>query len=99
MTFPRLTFEFDSDKAAANLRKHGVSFREATTVFDDPLAETFPDELHSEEEDRAITIGLSSRNRLLFVSHRETENHIRLIGARRASTHEKAAYEELKKRS
>ncbi len=42
MTFPRLTFEFDSDKAAANLRKHGISFREATTVFDDPLAETFP---------------------------------------------------------
>ena len=83
MTFHRLSFsEFDPAKAAANLRKHGIAFREAMTVFDDPLAQTFPDELHSEDEDRSITIGLSSRNRLLFVSHRETENHIRLIGAR-----------------
>jgi uncharacterized DUF497 family protein len=99
MNFPPLSFEFDPDKAAANLKKHRVSFREAITVFNDPLAQTFPDELHSEDEDRSITIGLSSRNRLLFVSHRETENHIRLIGARRATVTEKKAYEELKKRS
>ena len=99
MTFHRLSFEFDPAKAAANLRKHGIAFREAMTVFDDPLAQTFPDELHSEDEDRSITIGLSSRNRLLFVSHRETENHIRLIGARDATVTEKKAYGELKKRS
>ena len=99
MNFSPLSFEFDPDKAAANLKKHRVSFREAMTVFDDPLAQTFPDELHSEDEDRSITLGLSSRNRLLFVSHFETENHIRLIGARRAIVTEKITYEELKKRS
>ena len=54
MNFPHLSFEFDPAKAAANLKKHGVSFREAMTVFDDPLAQTFPDELHSEDEDRSI---------------------------------------------
>jgi hypothetical protein len=57
MNFPPLSFEFDPAKAAANLKKHSVSFREAITVFNDPLAQTFPDELHSEDEDRSITIG------------------------------------------
>jgi uncharacterized protein len=93
------SFEFDPVKADANLKKHRVSFQEAISVFSDPLAQTFPDELHSEDEDRSITIGLSSRNRLLFISHREIENHIRLIGARRANLTEKKAYEDLKKRS
>jgi len=51
-----LAFEFDPRKAASNLKKHGVSFAEAMTVFDDPLAQTFPDELHSEEECRSITL-------------------------------------------
>jgi uncharacterized DUF497 family protein len=51
-----VSFEFDPAKAAANLKKHRVSFREAVTVFNDPLAQTFPDELHSEDEDRSITI-------------------------------------------
>jgi uncharacterized DUF497 family protein len=54
VTHFRLTFDFDPAKAASNLRRHGVSFREAMTVFDDPLAQTFPDELHSEKEDRSI---------------------------------------------
>jgi len=54
-------FEYDPRKAATNLRKHGVSFAEAMTGFDDPLVQTFPDELHSEDEDRSITIGLSSQ--------------------------------------
>ena len=93
------SFEFDPAKAAANLKKHRVSFREAITVFSDPLAQTFPDELHSEDESRFVTIGLSSRNRLLFVSHLETETLIRLIGVRRTTLAEKKAYEELKKRS
>lgn len=96
---PRLIFEFDPDKAASNVKKHGVSFREAMTVFDDPLADTFPDELHSQEEDRFITIGLSSRQRVLFIAHRESENNIRLIGARPATPTEREAYEELKARS
>ena len=94
-----LAFEWDPTKAQSNLRKHGVSFAEAMTVFNDPLAETFPDDLHLEEEDRSITIGLSSGNRLLFVSHREVEDRIRLIGARRATLAETRTYEELENRS
>jgi uncharacterized DUF497 family protein len=89
-----LTFQFDARKAAANLKKHGVSFREAMTVFDDPLAATFPDELHSEDEDRWITIGLSSKHRVLFISHLEHESTIRIIGARTANTTEIETYEE-----
>ena len=69
------------------------------TVFDDPLAQTFPDELHSEEEDRSVTIGLSSQQRLLFISHLDEDNRIRLIGARLAENAEREAYEELKRRS
>jgi uncharacterized protein len=92
-------FEYDSRKAASNLKKHGVSFREAMTVFDDPMAQTFPDDLHSEDESRSITIGLSSRQRLLFLSHLEADGHIRLIGARPADKAEQEAYEELKRRS
>jgi uncharacterized DUF497 family protein len=92
-------FEFNPAKAASNLKKHGVTFAEAKTVFDDPLAQTFPDELHSEEEDRCITIGLSSDQRLLFVSHLESDDGIRLIGARPADKAEREAYEELNRRS
>ncbi len=99
MTFIGLLFEFDPAKAASNLEKHRVSFREAMTVFNNPLAETFPDDLHSEEEDRSITIGLSSRQQLLFVVHGERNSRIRLIGARRANGTERKAYEELKARS
>jgi uncharacterized protein len=95
----RLAFEHDPRKAASNLKKHGVSFTEAMTVFDDPFAETFPDDLHSDDEDRSITIGLSSRQRLLFLSHLELEHRIRLIGARLADPTERKAYEELKSRA
>ena len=92
-------FGFDPEKAASNLRKHGISFREAMTVSEDPLAATFPDELHSEPEDCSVTIGLSSRHQLLFVAHCESEDGIRLIGARRANASERKAYEDLKARS
>jgi uncharacterized protein len=67
MSNPRLIFEFDPRKAAANLRKHKVSFREAVTVFDDPLASTLDDDQHSYDERRFITLGISNRQRLLFV--------------------------------
>ena len=63
-----LAFEFDPRKAASNLKKHGVSFAEAMTVFDDPLAQTFPDELHSEEECRSITIIITTAAPLYFAS-------------------------------
>ncbi|MES2393479.1 MAG: BrnT family toxin [Acidobacteriota bacterium] len=94
----RIAFEYDPRKAAANFEKHGITFAEAMTVFEDPLAETFPDELHSADETRCITLGLSSRQRLLFVSHLEEDNRIRLIGARLADNAEREAYEELQRR-
>ena len=90
----RLTFDSNPAKAASNLKKHGVSFSEASTVFDDPLAATFPDELHSEDETRSITIGLSSKHRLLFVSHLESHNKVRIIGARLANGTETKDHEE-----
>ena len=62
-----LAFEYDPRKAASNLKKHGVSFPEAMTVFDDPLSSTLPDDQHSTDESRWITVGKSSRQRILFV--------------------------------
>lgn len=62
-------FEWNRDKASSNLRKHGVSFDEAVTVFYDPLAATFEDPDHSQAERRSITVGYSARNRLLVVCH------------------------------
>jgi uncharacterized DUF497 family protein len=92
MTFPRLIFEYDTSKAASNLKKHGVSFAEAMTVFDDPA--TLPDDQHSLDENRFITVGLSSRPRILFVVYTETTSGIRLIGARSATAAEVEQYEE-----
>ena len=64
-----MIYEWDPAKAAANERKHGVSFDEAKTVFLDPLAETFDDPDHSADERRFITIGMSTQQRLLFIAH------------------------------
>ena len=83
-------FEWDRRKGAANLRKHGVSFDEASTVFHDPLTLIFDDEDHSEDETREIAIGHSVTGRLLLVSFVErTENVIRIISARITTTHER----------
>ena len=92
---PRQIFEFDPNKAQSNLKKHGVSFAEAITVFDDPLASTLPDDQHSIEEDRYITVGSSSRHRILFVVYTDTISGIRLIGARTATAAETRQYEEV----
>ena len=97
-------FEWDEAKAESNLKKHGVSFREAMTVFDDAMAQTFPDDVHSKDESRSVTICLSSRQRLLFLSHLERDSHIRLVlsltaQARPVDQAEREAYEELKRRS
>jgi uncharacterized DUF497 family protein len=92
MTYIR--FEYDPRKAAINLRKHGVSFDEAITVFDDPLASTLPDDQHSLDEHRFITVGMSFKQRLLFVVYTETTSGIRLIGARPATAAEVEQYEE-----
>ena len=90
-----LRFEWDRQKAATNLRKHGVSFDEASTVFHDPLARIFDDKDHSEEERREIIVGHSVTGRLLIVSFIErTENVIRIISARSTTTREREDYEE-----
>jgi len=89
-----VTYEWDSGKAKENLRKHRVSFEEAATVFLDPLALTFPDPDHSEEEDREITIGVTARHRVVFVSHRQRGDRIRIISARKATRKERKQYEE-----
>lgn len=84
-------FVWDQRKAAANLKKHGVSFDEAATAFDDRLGAYFPDSLH---ENRFILIGFSRKQRLLYVVHAEVqETAIRIISARKATKHEKARYE------
>jgi uncharacterized protein len=94
MPIHRLTFEFDPEKAAGNLKKHGVSFDEAVTVFDDPLSSTLPDDQHSDDENRFIIVGLSSQQRLLFVVYTETDSRIRLIGARPVTAAEREQYEQ-----
>lgn len=86
-----MKFEWDARKAAANLSKHGVSFDEAATAFDDELGAYYPDKLH---EERFILIGYSKKRRLLYVVHAEvTMETIRIISARKATKREKAHYE------
>jgi uncharacterized protein len=87
-------YDWDFNKARSNLRKHGVSFEEASTVFLDPLAITFPDPDHSDEENREITIGLTTKNRVVFVSHCARGDGTRIIGARRTTRKERKQYEE-----
>jgi len=89
-----LEFEWDPDKAVRNLAKHGVSFQEAATVFGDPLAVTYLDPDHSEEEDRFLKFGHSSDGHLLVVSHTDRDDRTRIISARRATRRERKAYEE-----
>lgn len=89
-----LTFEWDEKKAERNLRKHRVSFEEASTVFSDPLSSTIPDPLHSEDEDRFVILGESHRCRLLVVVFTERADSIRIISARHASRRERKDYEE-----
>jgi uncharacterized DUF497 family protein len=86
-------YEWDAKKAKENLRKHGVSFDEAVTVFYDPLSATFNDPDHSMEEPRFVSVGYSSRGRLLFVSHTEHEEAVRIISARRATARERRRHE------
>jgi len=89
-----MEFEWEPEKAARNLAKHGVSFHEAGTVFGDPLAITFSDPDHSEEEDRFLTFGHPSEGHLLVVSHTDRGEITRIISARRATRKERKLYEE-----
>ena len=88
-----MRFEWDTEKAAENLRKHRVSFDEAATAFFDALSLTVPDPDHSVGERRFITMGASSRGRLLVVAHTERGSTIRIISARLASASERERYE------
>ena len=86
-----MRFEWDPKQAAANLRKHRVSFEEAQTAFDDEFGAYYPDTRH---ESRFVLIGFSHKRRLLYVVHAEVGvDSIRIISARKATKHEKAHYE------
>lgn len=87
-----MDFEWDDAKASANDRKHGVSFEEAKTVFDDPKVIIVYDEAHSTDEERWIALGISNRGRLLVVSHTYRDGAIRIISARRATKAEARHY-------
>ena len=89
-----MNFDWDLKKAAGNLRKHGVSFDEAASMFLDPMAVSGPDPEHSMAEDRYITFGFSSLGRLLAVSHTHRPGAIRIISARRVTRGERKLYEE-----
>jgi uncharacterized DUF497 family protein len=88
-----MEFEWDADKAASNLSKHGVTFAEAMTVFGDPLELTIADPHHSEGEFRYLSIGLSAAGRLLVVAYTEREGRTRIINAREATPKERRQYE------
>ena len=93
-----LEFEWDPAKAASNLRKHGVDFDLAATVFQDPLALSIRDEEHSASEERWITMGWDRKGRLLVVSHTDTstvgdKTSVRIISARRATPRQRRQYE------
>lgn len=88
-----MKFQWNPDKANSNLKKHGVSFEEAVTIFGDQLAVTIADPDHSIGELRMITIGQSRLQRLLLVCHTEREGEVRLISARVATRQERRSYE------
>lgn len=88
-----IRFQWDPEKAARNATEHHVTFEEAATVFQDPLAFIFDDEEHSVDEHREIIIGHSKRNRLVVVAFTEREDVIRVISARNADRQEREDYE------
>ena len=92
-----LKFEWDPKKAASNLRKHSVSFEEATSVFDDLLATVYEDPDHSLREERYLTIGTSAQGRLLHIAFSDRGGRIRIINARRVTRKERELYEEEKR--
>jgi len=87
-------FEWDEKKARSNLRKHGVSFSEAGTVFGDPLARMMHDPEHSKAEDRFVMLGESNLRRLLVVVFMDRDDRVRIISAREATRRERRKYEE-----
>jgi uncharacterized DUF497 family protein len=88
-----LTFEWDQNKSEKNVKKHGITFDEAKSVFNDPFAITIDDPDHSNDEYRYIDIGLSSKGSLLVVWYTERNENIRIIGCRKATKYERKIYE------
>ena len=89
-----ILFEWDATKAQQNIKKHGVTFDEASSAFSDPLSRTIIDPLHSVNEHRFVLIGRSCKDRLLVVVHAEKGDKLRIISAREASKRERMNYEE-----
>ena len=89
-----LHFEWDAGKAAKNVRKHVVFFGEAATTFGDLASIRIDDPVHSELEDRFVIVGASSRHRLLVTAYAERDDRIRIISSRRATSNERAQYEQ-----
>ncbi len=89
-----MDFEWDETKAESNERKHGVNFREAMTVFADPLSITGDDPGHNDDEDRFLTMGMSVSGRLLVLSHTDRGDVVRIISARKATRRERKDYED-----
>ncbi len=87
-----MKYEWNRVKAASNLRKHGVSFDEAKTIFDDSYQETYPDVTHSIGEARYICLGMSNKNRVIFVAYTERQGRTRIISAREADAEEELEY-------
>lgn len=88
-----MQFNWDEKKARANVRKHGVAFEEALSVFFDPFAATIADPDHSEGEHRFVTLGRTVKGRLVVVTHTDKDDVIRIISAREATRHERKNYE------
>jgi uncharacterized DUF497 family protein len=88
-----LAFEWDPKKAEANLKAHGISFDEASTVFRNPLAQVLPDPSHSVGEERVLLVGHDAQGRVLMVVFTERQDRIRIISARVATKRERQGYE------
>ncbi len=94
----KLQFEWGKQKAEANLAKHGISFTEAATVFDDPFHLELYDPRNSEAEDRYIVVGESEKRHILIVAHSDRNGYVRIISAREATRKERTLYEQGKLR-
>jgi uncharacterized DUF497 family protein len=91
-----MEFEWDPIKSKANTRKHGISFEEASTAFNDILSFTYDDEIHSHSERRYATLGMSTQENLVVVAHTMRGERVRIISARLATAREKKWYEKEK---
>lgn len=88
-----LNFEWHTEKALKNIKRHNIPFEEASTAFSDPLSLTIDDPLHSDDKQRFVLIGQSYKKRILIVIHTERGDNIRIISARKASKRERTYYE------